>query len=195
MSPDLTLLTRHTELLLATARSLTDVGAASLCTGWTRAHVLSHLARNADGLSALVRAAADGTGETMYAGDAERDADIEAGAGRPLADLVADVERTAIELAEALPRLASLDPETRVERTPGGQTFRVGMLPALRLREVVYHHVDLDAGFTFADVEPELVADFLADEYTRLGSDGEHRARAADLLWRARGIRRHNERS
>jgi maleylpyruvate isomerase len=54
---------------------------------------------------------------------------------------------------------------------------------------VVYHHVDLDAGFTFVDVEPWLVRLFVADEEARLDENARHRALAADLLWRARGIR------
>ncbi|MGL5853177.1 MAG: maleylpyruvate isomerase N-terminal domain-containing protein, partial [Phycicoccus sp.] len=75
-SPDV--LSAHTARLLVSARGLDDPGTMSLCAGWTRGHVLTHVARNADGLAALVRAAVDGTGETMYAGDAERDAEIEA---------------------------------------------------------------------------------------------------------------------
>ncbi|MGL5853062.1 MAG: maleylpyruvate isomerase N-terminal domain-containing protein, partial [Phycicoccus sp.] len=126
-------------------------------------------------------------------GDAERDADIEAGATRALDALVADVESTAAALATALSRLTADHGERLAERTPGGQTFRTGDLPFLRLREVVYHHVDLDAGFGFADVEPDLVTTFLHGEYDRLG-DAAPRARAAELLWRARGIRSENPR-
>jgi Mycothiol maleylpyruvate isomerase N-terminal domain len=38
----------HTDLLLDTARALDDPGAPSLCAGWSRGHVLTHVARNAD---------------------------------------------------------------------------------------------------------------------------------------------------
>ena len=184
-----TLLTRHTGLLLGTARRLTEPDAPSLCQGWTRGHILTHLARNADGLSALVRAASEGTGEPMYASDAEREADIDAGADRPLPELIADLESSAQRLHTLLPRLEEVDPGFTVERTPGGLRFKAAALPWMRLREVVYHHVDLAAGFTFADVEPELVRDYLEDEYVRLGDLPAQQARAADLLWRARGIR------
>src|SRR6478736_8868289 len=95
----------QTAALVVTARALDDPHAPSLCEGWTRGHVLTHLARNADGLAALVRSAVDGTGETMYASPEGRDADIEAGADRSGPELVADVERTAAALAEQLPRL------------------------------------------------------------------------------------------
>lgn len=188
MSETLDLLARHTDRLLATARALDDPAAASRCVGWSRGHVLTHVARNADGMAALVRAATEGSGETMYASDAARDADIDAGAGRPLPELVTDVADSAARLAELLPRLSGVPADLELERVPGGAHFRAGALSMMRLREVIYHHVDLDAGFTFADVEPDLVAGFLADEYDRLGA-AAHRARAADLLWRARGQR------
>lgn len=179
----------HTDRLLDTARTLDDATAPSLCVGWSRGHVLTHLARNADGMAALVRAAVDGSGETMYASNEARDADIDAGADRPLAELVADVEHSAADLAEALPRLGPEHHGIRLDRTPGVHLMRAARIPFLRLREVVYHHVDLDAGFTFVDVEPWLVRLFVADEEARLHETERHRALAADLLWRARGIR------
>lgn len=179
----------HTDLLLRTARALGDPAAPSLCVGWSRGHVLTHLARNADGMVGLVRAAVDGTGETMYASPQARDADIDAGADRSLGDLVADVEHSAATLAEALPRLGAEHRGIRLERTPGVYLMRAGRIPFMRLREVVYHHVDLDAGFGFVDVEPWLVELFLGDEAARLDAQERHRAAADDLLWRARGIR------
>lgn len=208
-------LDRHTELLLATARDLDDLRTASLCVGWTRGHVLTHVARNAEGLAAMVRAAVDGTGETMYAGDEQRDAQIEAGARRPLDEQVAEVARTAAELATALRRLGPDHADLRLERTPGGMRVRIGNLPRMRLREVVYHHVDLAAGFTFDDVEPDLLHRFLTlearilDAVDHVSSGGPHMtlrsddgetwtvgdgttlvegSRAGLLLWLARGI-------
>ncbi len=136
----------QTDALLGTARALDDPRAPSLCEGWTRGHVLTHLARNADGLAALVRSAVDGTGETMYASPEGRDADIEAGAHRPGPELVDDVERTALALAEQLPRLGPDQAELRLERTPGQFLVKGKNIPFLRLRELVFHHVDLDAG-------------------------------------------------
>jgi hypothetical protein len=67
-------------------------------------------------------------------------------------------------LAAALPRLGPEHHGIRLERTPGVHLMRAARIPFLRLREVVYHHVDLDAGFTFVDVEPWLVRLFVADE-------------------------------
>ena len=141
----------QTEAFLRTARSLDDVHAPSLCEGWTRGHVLTHVARNADGLAALVRAAVDGTGETMYPSPQARDADIEAGAGRPATEQVDDVHHTAPALAAERPRLT---PEQNI--------------PFMRLRELVFHHVDLLGGFGFGDLDPELQRLLLNEEVRRL---------------------------
>lgn len=173
-TPDLDdALARHTDLLLTTARSLEDPTADSLCVGWSRGHVLSHVARNADGILRVVRAAVDGTGETMYDSPDRRDADIDDGAGRSLEELVADVEDSAARLAQALPRLASARPDTLLMRTPGVPFVSARALPYMRLREVVIHHIDLDAGFGFEDVEPDLLRLFIDRKVALLRTDDE----------------------
>ena len=174
----------QTDALIARVSALDDLEAPSLCAGWSRAHVLSHLARNADGIGNLVRAAAGEPG-TMYLSDEARDADIEAGSHRAKSEIVDDLLTTAHEVNSLLPALDDVAPEVTVERTPGGQRFRAADLAFMRLREVVYHHVDLDAGFTFADLPEDLLTHFLTDEA------GRHSAheKATTLLWLARGIR------
>lgn len=168
-SPDLLdAVTEQTAALLRTARALDDVRAPSLCAGWTRGHVLTHVARNADGLGALVRSAVDGTGETMYASAQGRDADIDAGSDRPADELVDDVERTARTLAELLPRLAPQHAEVRLERTPGRFLVKAKNIPFMRVRELIFHHVDLQGGFGFGDVPPELQRLLLREEVRRL---------------------------
>jgi len=158
----------QTAALLRTARTLGDGRASSLCAGWTRGHVLTHLARNADGLAALVRSVVDGTGETMYTSPQGRDADIEAGAGRPAAELVDDLERTARALAGQLRRLGPEHAELRLERTPGQFAVKGKNIPFMRLRELVFHHVDLEAGFGFGDVDPQVQRLLLGEEVRRL---------------------------
>ncbi len=168
-SPDvLDAVEQQTAALLSTALALDDPLAPSLCEGWTRGHVLTHLARNADALKALVRSAVDGTGETMYASPQARDAAIEAGADRSKQELVDDVEDTSQGLAGQLPRLGPEQAELRLERTPGQFLVKGKNIPFMRLREVVFHHVDLDAGFGFADVDPEVQRLLLDEEVRRL---------------------------
>ena len=102
--PTLDLITAETDRLLETIHGLDDdaVRQPSLCPGWTRAHVLTHIARNADGLRDVLRAATNGTEGAMYESQARRDGDIEAGAGRSAAELEADVETSDDELLAAL---------------------------------------------------------------------------------------------
>ena len=201
----------HTRRLVATARGLDDARGPTLCAGWSRGHVLSHIARNADGLAALVRSAVDGTGEPMYASTEARDADVEAGAGRPVEELADDVEASAAALADQLPRLRPEHAELRLERTPGAFLVKGKNIPFMRLREVVYHHVDLEAGFTFEDVDADLQRAFLDEEVRRLraldpppdltlrtaegeewtvglGTASVSGSRAALLGWLARGL-------
>lgn len=161
-------LDRQTARLEATTERLDDVAAPSLCEGWSRGHVLTHLARNAEGIAALVRAAVDDSGETMYASAEARDADIDAGAGRPVEEQARDVRDTAAAVGAELRRLRPEHGETRLERVPGVRFIPARHLPFMRLREVVYHHVDLDAGFGFADVDAPLLVVFLDDEVKRL---------------------------
>lgn len=159
---------QHTTRLLDTARALPDATAPSLCEGWTRGHVLSHVARNAEAIGRLADWAVSGTRQEMYPGGAKaRNAEIEAGAGRSLDDLVTDVSDTATALA---PRLGALSGELAVEQVEmrGGLMVSPRELPFLRLRELVFHHVDLDAGFGFADVEPDLLLVLLEDAVRRL---------------------------
>ncbi|GAB2484276.1 DinB family protein [Jatrophihabitans fulvus] len=137
-----------------------DVRAPSRCAGWTRAHVLSHLARNADGITATLSGALRGEIEPRYPdGDAGRDRDIESGAGRPATELRADVADTAERLDRVLG--AVLDAEAWDAPTDDGRVAR-DWLPR-RLREVEIHRVDLDADYEPDRWPPALVHDLLPD--------------------------------
>src|SRR6478752_6407327 len=141
------LVAAQTDRLVSTAASFRNdaVLAPSLCEGWSRGHVLSHLARNADALVRVCDVALTGNPDTMYD------------------DLAADLRETAARLAERFESLRPEHAEVRVERTPGGFPIAVGMVPFMRLRELVFHHVDLDAGYTFASAPPGVVSLFLRD--------------------------------
>ena len=168
LTRDLAHVAAQTELLLDTARGLTDPDAPSLCEGWSRGHVLSHVARNAEAIGRLAGWAVSGTPAAMYPGGAAgRDADIEAGAGRPVEVLVDDVATTAQDLAPRLDGLRGAWAAEQVEMR-GGLMVSPAALPFLRLREVVFHHVDLDAGFGFEDVPADLLRLFVDDAVSRL---------------------------
>ncbi|TYB70402.1 maleylpyruvate isomerase family mycothiol-dependent enzyme [Nonomuraea sp. PA05] len=137
-----------TNQLLATAASLSDadVAAPSLLPGWTRGHVLTHLARNADSYVNLLTWAKTGVRTPQYASREARAAEIEATARRPAARLLADVEDGAARFAAAvrdLPEHAWRAPVQGMRPPPHPAWYVL----VRRLREVGFHHVDLGAGF------------------------------------------------
>jgi maleylpyruvate isomerase len=162
VSESLASLGAATDRLLATSATLTDaqVREPSLLPGWTRGHVLSHIARNADGLGNLLRWAHTGTQMPMYASAQAREADIEAGAGRDAAELAADVRDSAAAFAE---RAASLSAEAwmvPVRALRGGPFPAYGILERRR-SEVEIHHVDLGAGYAPGDWPEDFVTECL----------------------------------
>ena len=84
----LTQLGESTDRLLATAGVLTDaqVAGPSRLPGWTRGHVLTHLARNADGFANLLTWARTGNETPMYPSEAARARGVEEGAARRRAE-------------------------------------------------------------------------------------------------------------
>ena len=80
--------------LLADLDGLDDgaVRAACLLPHWSRGHLLTHLARNADSNTGIFLAAQRGEVVPQYPGGVEqRSGDIDAGAGRSAAELAIDV--------------------------------------------------------------------------------------------------------
>jgi maleylpyruvate isomerase len=133
-----------------------DCRRPSLLPGWTRGHVLTHWARNADGQSVMLLAAMRGEIAAQYpGGDAQRESDIEAGASRPARLILTDV-RTAIDQIENVWR--QMPAEAWLRPTAA----RIGQRPAwmsvwARWRETEIHHVDLDAAYTHRHWPAEFV--------------------------------------
>ncbi len=148
--------------LAATVSALSDeqVREPSLLPGWSRGHVITHIARNADGLRNLLIWAETGVETPQYASGEERDAQIEEGAGRPAAELAADVT----DSAEAfVAKARELTGEAWAVEVRG---FRGPAHPGWftlhrRLAEVEIHHVDLAAGYGPADWPDWFVTDML----------------------------------
>ncbi|HEX2301338.1 MAG TPA: maleylpyruvate isomerase N-terminal domain-containing protein, partial [Pseudonocardiaceae bacterium] len=86
-------------LLEQAVAGLDELSGPSRLPGWTRGHVVTHLARNAEGLTRLLTWARTGVETPMYPSREARAADIEAGAGRPPAEQLDDLCRTAAAFA------------------------------------------------------------------------------------------------
>jgi maleylpyruvate isomerase len=162
ISRSLDAIAEATQRLFTTVDSLNDarVREPSRLPGWTRGHVLNHIARNADGLVNLLRWAASGTRTPMYASARAREAGIESGAGRPLAALAADVRDSAARFAGEAAKLSDGAWTVRVEGLKGGPFPARGILTR-RICEVEIHHVDLGAGYSPAQWLPYFVAEAL----------------------------------
>ena len=165
----------------ATARLVTsverlgpgDVSAASLLPGWTRAHLLTHIARNADGARNLLLALRSGQPVRMYVSPGLREADISAGAGRPVDVILAD----AIESSRRFVLDAESTPldlwDTELSSGTGSSGPTDGTMPLrMRLREVEFHHVDLAVGYGFRSTPEPLVDQLLEDAVRRLATKG-----------------------
>ncbi len=156
--------TRH---LLHTVAELEPEALAepSALPGWTRGHVLAHLARNADSLVNLLNGARTGTDIPQYPSEEARDRDIAEGAPRPLDVQLADL-RASDERFTAAAALLPPGAWSAPVRHRSGAVFPAAELPWKRLMEVEYHHVDLDAGYTPAHW-PEA---FASAEFRRLAA-------------------------
>lgn len=143
---------RATDRLLATAEALDGdaaVAAPSLLPGWTRGHVLTHVARNADGLVNLLTWARTGVVTPQYESLQRRASDIQEGAGRPYEEQLADLREAAARFATAVEKMPAEAWAVRLD-LPGGPQLAAHVVWR-RLREVEVHHVDLAAGYATAD--------------------------------------------
>lgn len=132
-----------------------DLQGDSLLPGWTRAHVVAHVAYNARALTRLVDWAATGTRNPMYESRATRDAEIETGSHLAAEELVRLSTTEALGLAAAWSAL----PEDRWDyQVRDGRDSPLAIKDALSLRsrEVWMHLIDLDAGIATDDV-PETI--------------------------------------
>ncbi|CAM3560370.1 maleylpyruvate isomerase family mycothiol-dependent enzyme [Nocardioides marinus] len=142
----------------------------SLLPGWTRAHLVAHLTLNAEGLAGSLEGLRQGRGVPMYPSAEARDHDIEelSGAAVPVVRdrLLGSVSR----FADAVAAMDDQEWSRRIDRVPGGPTFRAAAVPAMRWREVEIHHVDLAVGYghqdwphAFAEATVDSMAARLAD--------------------------------
>ena len=136
--------------------------APSALPGWSRAHVLTHVARNADALINLLTWARTGVRTPAYAGREQRDADIEAGARRAPGAIRDDVVESSDRLAQVVRQMPKASWSAQVQNAQGRDLVAVD-IPWLRAREMWIHAVDLDVGASFADMPAPMVTELLTD--------------------------------
>lgn len=175
------------ETVIATARylgALTELGekevrAPSLLPGWSRAHVIAHVARNADALTNVLHGAQAGETRWMYESQESRDAAVESGARLPLDELRADSVAAAGRWHQATNELHSANLEAPGCRLPGSEPWPVRRVGLMRRTEVEVHHADLGIGYTAADWPTDFVEALMKRRHRELTAKG------VKVRWRA----------
>lgn len=143
----------------------------SLLAGWTRGHVATHIARNADALTNLLTWARTGVETPMYPSREVRNATIEAQSGRPAAELVEDIATSHERFMAAAVELTADQWTTHIAWGAAGRDGEATFVPWLRRVEVEVHHVDLDLDYTVAhwpeDFVERLITETATDFSTR----------------------------
>lgn len=154
-----------TDRYLTTVAGLDDAALreSSALPGWTRAHVVAHVALNAQGLARALRGLRTGEPVAVYDSQEARDADIEERAALGADELAALNQMASLRLAGELRLMKALG---EVERTPGGRTLTMPDVVEMRWREAEIHHVDLLAGYD-ASRWPVAFASYLLEEAAR----------------------------
>ncbi|MFJ3992266.1 maleylpyruvate isomerase family mycothiol-dependent enzyme [Streptomyces sp. NPDC090032] len=173
---DLASVREATERLLTAVGTLDNAAVAesSRLPGWTRGHVLAHLARNADALANVL------AGRPMYPSAEARDADIERDAPRGLREQLDDLRTSATGFER---QAAAPGDWARTVELRNGVKDSASRIPFRRWAEVDLHHVDLGIGYELEDLPAEFTEReiaFLAERFaghpdmpsTGLKSDG-----------------------
>jgi maleylpyruvate isomerase len=132
----------------------------SLCKGWTRGHVLAHIALNALSLVNLFEWARTGEEKPQYPSAEAREADIEHNSNFTLAQHLEALEESS-QGFQAAARAVPADRWNLPVRGIGGSPQPARGFLFGRLREIEVHHVDLDAGYESSDWPDEFVREAL----------------------------------
>lgn len=143
-----------------------ELAAPSGLPDWSRAHVIAHLARNADALVNLLTWARTGVETPMYPSREVRDAGIQTTADQLPEELRADYAAACARLAVAIETMPATA-WTATVRNGQGREVPATEVPWMRAKEMWVHGVDLRAGLSFADLPPGFCA-ALIDEILAL---------------------------
>ncbi|MEX3104574.1 maleylpyruvate isomerase family mycothiol-dependent enzyme [Streptomyces sp. V2] len=177
---DLDSVREATERLLSAVAELDNASVAepSRLPGWSRGHVLAHLARNADALVNVLG------GRPMYATAEVRDADIERDAPRALEVHLADLRASNARFLAAGAAPADWSRTVVLRNNTEDSASRI---PFRRWAEVELHHVDLGIGYGLKDLPEDFTAReiaFLADRYAGLDAVPPTRLTDGTRAWR-----------
>lgn len=187
MTPDLSALEASSTALIRTVDALGDeeLAAPSLLPGWSRAHVVAHLALNGEALAGVLDAVRRGEPVAMYSSDEQRDIDIEelvaAGQADLLDRLLAATTRFHAAVEAMGEAMGEDDWRGSFSRTPGAAQVPVASVPETRRREIEIHHADLGAVYGPADWPGDFVVELLDVVVVDRAPRGPFTVHATDL--------------
>jgi len=144
------------------ARDSTWLREPSSLPGWTRGHIVTHLARNADAVTNLLTWAQTGVETPMYATPGQREEDIERGAGRDLSDQLTDLRDASARFLRSARSLRE-DEWSAMVVSGLGRDIPAREAPWLRAREVWIHRVDLFGAPALDDMPSAFVERLIAE--------------------------------
>jgi len=130
--------------------------------GWSRAHVIAHIALNGEGLAGALEGLADGHVVPVYLSGVRRDEDIEALAAQDISAIRDRLFAATTRFRESAANVTETGRwDGTVLRLPEGPVWPAETIPGTRQREVEIHHADLDAAYSRQDWPAAFVADLL----------------------------------
>lgn len=161
-----------------------DLARPSLLPDWTVAHVLAHVARNADSVVRRLQGAIDDEVVEQYVGGKEgRAAEIAESAQQSFEALIAHVRSSSADVQ----RLCDAMPDDEWERlsiASGGEKRTARAVVWSRWKEVEIHHVDLGLAYTADDWPEALVQRLLPELLETLPKRADTKALIAWMIGR-----------
>jgi maleylpyruvate isomerase len=174
LTSDLGAMQRESGMAMATIASLTDEELAkpTRCQGWTRAHVIAHLALDADALVNLATWAVTGQEKPDYESLEKRNTAIDTAAAQSAAELTTALGQANARMLEAFQALKN---GVEVETVPTLFSGDVDSfwLPAQRTTELIVHHNDLDTTWEWHEADPDALVDAIEVCVRRLQANPE----------------------
>ena len=180
---DLTGLDVSSQAFTRTVDGLTaeDLAAPSLLPGWTRAHVVAHVALNGLSLAGVIDGLVHGHPVAMYESDRQRDEEIAELARADPSELRERHLAATTAFADAGATMDERHWAGPIDRLPGGPSWPMVTVVPTRRRELEIHHADLGTSYTPADWPADFVVELLDTVTVDHVGSGPFRVRATDL--------------
>ncbi|GAA1910219.1 maleylpyruvate isomerase family mycothiol-dependent enzyme [Nocardioides lentus] len=183
-SAEIVRLADSTRRLVRTVDGLDEpaLAGASLLPDWSRAHVVAHLALNAEAMARGLEGARTGRAEPLYDSPRARADDVEELAHAGPSELRERFLGSAAVLADLLEAMPVTTLATEVEWYPGGMRRQVATFADIRRGEVEVHHVDLATpGYDHTAWPGDFAAWVVATRAAALDADPPFTVYAGDL--------------